>query len=109
MAACKNELLSGLPAGRQLAWLRRVARNKAVDRYRHTARLTMLPLEQAGETEDEGLTLEQYAERRETYQRLSQAFGKLSPLPKELIRLRYSPDLRPTPIAEMFDEHKGTE
>ena len=56
MAACKNEMLLGLPAGRQLAWLRRVARNKAVDRYRHTARLTMLPLEQARETGDEGLT-----------------------------------------------------
>ncbi len=56
MVACKNEMLSGVPAGRQLAWLRRVARNKAVDRYRHTARLTMLPLEQARETEDEGLT-----------------------------------------------------
>ncbi len=56
MAACNNEMLSGLPARRQLAWLRRVARNKAVDRYRHTARLTMLPLEQVRETEDEGLT-----------------------------------------------------
>src|SRR5260370_18718794 len=94
MAACKNELLSGLPAGRQLAWLRRVARNKAVDRYRHTARLTMLPLEQARETEDEGLTLEQHAERRETYQHLSQTLGQLSPIHTEIIRLRHVRALR---------------
>ncbi len=108
MAACKNEMLSELPAGRQLAWLRRVARNKAVDRYRHTARLTMLPLEQARETEDEGLTLEQHAERRETYERLSQAFGQLSPIQQELIRLRYGRDLRLTQIAEMFEKPEGT-
>ena len=59
MAAFNNEMLSGLPAGRQLAWLRRVARNKVVDRYRHAARLTMLPLEWAGRPDRRG-----YAARR---------------------------------------------
>src|SRR5581483_10790678 len=80
MAAFNNELLLGLPAGRQLAWLRHVARNKAVDRYRHAARLNMLPLDQASETEDEGLTPQQLAERQQSYECLSQAFGQLSPI-----------------------------
>jgi RNA polymerase sigma factor (sigma-70 family) len=68
----------------------------------------MLPLEQARETEDEGLTPEQHAERRETYERLSQAFGQLSPIQQELIRLRYCRDLRLTQIAEMFEKPEGT-
>lgn len=108
MAAFNNEMLSGLPAGRQLAWLRRVARNKVVDRYRHAARLTMLPLEQAIETEDEGLTPQQHAEQQQTYECLSQAFAQLSPIQQELIRLRYGRDLRLTQIAEMFEKPAGT-
>lgn len=108
MAAFNNEMLLRLPAERQQAWLRHVARNKAIDRYRHTARLTMLPLEQASETEDEGLTPQQHAEQRQTYECLSQAFGQLSPMQQELIRLRYGRDLRLTQIAEMFEKPAGT-
>ncbi len=108
MAAFNNETLSGLSAGRQLAWLRHVARNKVVDRYRHAARLIMLPLDQAIGTEDEGLTPQQYAEQRQTYECLSQAFAQLSPIQQELIRLRYGRDLRLTQIAEMFEKPAGT-
>lgn len=108
MAAFNNEMLLGLPAERQLAWLRRVARNKVVDRYRHAARLTMLPLDQARETEDEGLTPQQHAEQRQTYERLSQAFGQLSPIQQELIQLRYGRDLRLTQIAKRFEKPEGT-
>ena len=46
MAAHTNASLSTLSEERQLAWLRRVARNKVIDRYRHAALLTTLPLEQ---------------------------------------------------------------
>ncbi len=108
MAALKDDQLLQLPAGRQLAWLRRVAWNKVVDRYRHAALLTMLPLEQALETQDEGLTLEQQVEQRETYERLSQAFVQLSPAQRELIRLRYGHDLRLVQIAEIFGKPEGT-
>lgn len=52
MAALNSGTLASLPEEQQLAWLRRVARNKAIDRYRHTAVLAMLPLEQILETED---------------------------------------------------------
>ncbi len=47
LAALGNELLSSLPEESQLAWLRRVARNKVVDRYRHITLLTFLPRPQA--------------------------------------------------------------
>jgi DNA-directed RNA polymerase specialized sigma24 family protein len=58
MAALKYEMLANLPEERQLAWLRRVARNKVIDRYRHTALLTFLPLEQVAEMEDSQLSPE---------------------------------------------------
>ena len=108
MAAFNNETLSGLPARRQLAWLRHVAQNKVVDRYRHAAHLIMLPVDQAIGTEDEGLSPQQYAEQQQTYECLSQAFAQLSPIQQELIRLRYGRDLRLTQIAEMFEKPAGT-
>jgi len=45
VAALNNETFSSLSAERQLAWLRRVARNKVIDRYRHITLLTILPLQ----------------------------------------------------------------
>src|SRR5260370_1611873 len=48
-------MLEELPEERQLAWLRRVARNKVIDRYRHTTLLALLPLDQAAEMEDKHL------------------------------------------------------
>src|SRR5258708_37582249 len=48
LAAFNNEALSSLPAERQLAWLMRVTRNKLVDRHRHFALLTLVPIEQIG-------------------------------------------------------------
>lgn len=108
MAACNNEMLLRLPAGRQLAWLRHVARNKAIDRYRHTARLTLLPLDEAEDTEDEGLTPQEQAEQRQSYERLSQALAQLSPIQQELIRLRYGRDLRLNRIAQVLQKPEGT-
>ena len=61
LAAFKNESLARISAERQLAWLLRVARNKVVDRYRHLALHTLVPLDQAWSLEDRALTPEQYA------------------------------------------------
>src|SRR5437899_5103780 len=52
LAALQDKSLTNLPGGRQLAWLRRVARYKVIDRYRHVALLNLLPIEQALELED---------------------------------------------------------
>src|SRR5260370_6008121 len=56
LAAFNNEALTSPPAERQLAWLLRVTRNKMVDRYRHLALLTLVPVELAGEIEDGATT-----------------------------------------------------
>jgi RNA polymerase sigma factor (sigma-70 family) len=108
LAALTTDVFDGLSPKQQLAWLRRVARNKVVDRYRHTQALLMLPLELVRSKEDERLTLEQRAERRETYQHLAQAVRQLSPIQQELLKLRYGQELRLSKIAEIFEKPEGT-
>lgn len=104
LAAFKNDGLSRLPVARQLAWLMRVTRNKLVDRYRHHALLTLVPLELASEVEDGAPTPEQFAEQQESYERLYRALEQLSPLQRELIWLRHTKSLRFCEIACMFEK-----
>ena len=108
LAALNNELLAGLPAQEQLAWLRRVARNKVIDRYRHIALLALLPIEQAMETIDDALTPEQHAEQQERFAHLYQAIAHLPALQRELLRLRYREGLRFYEIAAMLEKPEGT-
>jgi RNA polymerase sigma factor (sigma-70 family) len=102
LIACNNQDLSRLPIGRQLAWLRRVTRNKLIDRQRHLALLTMVPIEQVGEFEDGSPSPEQYAEKQESYERLYRALEQLPPLQRELIRLRYTSNMSNGEIARML-------
>src|SRR5258708_10256006 len=60
LAAFQDESLSNLPAERQLAWLRRVAHNKVIDRYRHVFLLQFLPLEQTIDLAESALAPEPY-------------------------------------------------
>ncbi len=108
IAAFKYEMLADLPAERQLAWLRRVARNKVIDRYRHITLLALLPLEQAAGMEDNQLTPEQSVDRQENYMRLYQALRQLSPTQQELIQLRYGEGLRFAEIAGILAKPEGT-
>ena len=107
LAAFNNEALSSLPAERQLAWLMRVTRNKLVDRQRHLALLTLVPIELAREVEDDASTPEQYTEQQEMYERLYLALEQLSPLQQELIRLRYTNGLRVCEIAQILEKSEG--
>ncbi len=108
MAAFANETLLTLPASRQLAWLRRVARNKGIDHYRHAARLTLTSLDQASEAQDAHWTPQQRAERQQTYDSLARAIRQLPPVQQELLRLRYGQDLRMNQIAERLGQSEGT-
>src|SRR5215471_129522 len=102
LAAFKNAALLSLPADRQMGWLLHVTRNKLVDRHRHSALSTLVPLELASEVEDEAPTPEQYAEQQESYERLYSALGQLSALQRELIWLRHTKSLRFCDIACRF-------
>lgn len=108
IAAHNHVALSNLSAERQLGWLRRVARNKVIDRYRHAALLTLLPLEHIVETEDSALSPEQRAVQQENYQRLYSALEQLSPAQQQLIHLRYGNGLRLVAIANMLEKPEGS-
>lgn len=108
MAAHNHTELSGRGEEQQLAWLRRVARNKVIDRYRHAALLTMLPLEHVVEKEDGALTPEQRAVQQENYRRLYHALAQLSPAQQLLIHLRYGNGLRLVAIADMLEKPEGS-
>jgi RNA polymerase sigma-70 factor (ECF subfamily) len=99
LAAFKNEALFCLPVDRQLGWLLRVTRNKLVDRHRHYAVITLVPLELASDVADEAPTPELSAELQERYERLYRALDQLSSSQRELLWLRHSKSLRFCDIA----------
>ncbi len=107
LAAFNNEDLSSFPAERQLTWLMRVTKNKLVDRHRHLALLTMVPIELTQEFEDGSPTPEQYAEQQESYERLYRALEQLAPLQRELIRLRYTKNMSNFEIAGILGKTEG--
>jgi len=108
VAALKDKSLSNIPDGRQLAWLKSVARNKVIDRYRKGAMVNLQPIDQTLELEDTALTPEQYTEMKENYERLYQSIARLNPLQQELISLRYRNGLRFFEIAAILEKPEGT-
>lgn len=108
LRASQEAMLEEMPEERQLAWLRRVARNKVVDYYRHQRLISWLPLPQASELVDERLAPEERAEQQEAYTWLFLALKRLSPGQQELIRLRYGDELRLAEIAGIMGRPEGT-
>jgi RNA polymerase sigma factor (sigma-70 family) len=111
LAALSNTSLVELPAARQLAWLRHVARNKVIDHYRHGALFAMQPLEQVERVQqevDQRLSPDRQAEEQEKLTWLSQAIDQLPADQRELIRLRYVQELRLTQIAALMQKSEGT-
>jgi RNA polymerase sigma-70 factor (ECF subfamily) len=107
LAAFNNKDLASLSVERQSAWLLHVTRNKLVDRRRHLALLTMVPIELASEMEDTMPTPEQYVQQQESYARLSRALELLAPLQRELLRLRYARDMKNVAIAGILGKSEG--
>jgi len=108
IAALNHDNLMGLTTEQQLAWLRRVAHNKVVDRYRHLTHLTLVPLEQSMEFIDETLTPEQATERKEAYERLYTSLTLLSPIQQQLIQLRFGKGLSFAEIADVLRQTEGS-
>ena len=108
IAALNHDNLAGLTTEQQLAWLRRVAHNKVVDRYRRLAHMTLVPLEQSMEFIDDALTPEQMAERKEAYERLYSSLILLSPIQQQLIQLRFGQSLPFADIADILRQTEGS-
>lgn len=108
LVAFEQDNLSGMGEGEQLAWLRRIARNKLVDQYRSKIRHPLIALEQVAQVlfDDEARTPEQQVVQREAYERLHQAIRGLPSLHQQLLRLRYCDGLRFTEIAVLLNKRE---
>jgi RNA polymerase sigma factor (sigma-70 family) len=108
-AALEQGNLSSLTEQQQFAWLRRVAHNKLVDRYRRSVRLPVVPLEQVSEKVriEEGLTPEQMVLRREELERLYKAVSALSLPQQQILQLRLGKGLRFAEIAVLLNKREA--
>jgi RNA polymerase sigma-70 factor, ECF subfamily len=108
IGALEQKHLARLQEGEQLAWLRRVAHNKLIDRYRRATRHPIGRLDDLLERglADDAANPEQVMLRRETYTQLHQAVQTLSPLQQQLLRLRYGDGLRFTEIAVLLNKRE---
>ena len=107
-AALEQDNLSWLADKQHFVWLRRVAQNKLVDRYRHSTRFPVLPLEQVVETVriEEALSPEQVILRREELERLAIAVKQLPLLQQQILQLRLGDGLRFSEIAVLLNKHE---
>jgi RNA polymerase sigma-70 factor (ECF subfamily) len=108
--ALEYDQLAGLTPERQLAWLWRVTRNKAIDHYRRTARHPTLGLEQVegNLVDDEDGSPEHTALRQDEFQRLYASLQALTPLQRDVLRLRFADDLRCGEIALALGKKEST-
>jgi RNA polymerase sigma-70 factor, ECF subfamily len=109
LTALEHDNLSWLTDKQQFVWLRRVAHNKLVDRYRRSPRSTLVPLDQVVEAvyQEEALGPEQLAIRREELERLYEAVGALSLLEQQVLQLRFGDGLRFAEIAILLNKGEG--
>ncbi len=88
----------------QRAWLLAIARNKVVDHYRRSGRLSRVPLADVEESmyEAEEREPEQVLLRQEAYRQLQAHTRKLPNLQQEILQLRFGEGLRCAEIAQVI-------
>jgi RNA polymerase sigma factor (sigma-70 family) len=101
--------LARLSEQEQAAWLWRVARNKVVDAYRRSRLRQGMDLDLFADVmyAADDQAPEQVSLRREEYARLHAHLGKLPPIQREAVRLRFVNDLRCAEIAEVLGKREG--
>jgi RNA polymerase sigma factor (sigma-70 family) len=110
IAALEDQELLALSVEKQLAWLWRVVRNKAIDRYRRNARRPVLALEYVEDQlyADEDLAPELQALRQDEYRRLRATLESLTPLQQEVLYLRFADDLRCSEVAQILGKNESS-
>lgn len=106
----KGASIFALQEQEQLAWLRRVAYYKCVDRHRHQTRRPVVPLEETSEyrfQEEEDVGPEQSALRNEEYAWLHQGMSRLPLHYQTVLRLRFANGLRHTEIGRLLKKSDG--
>lgn len=106
--ALELDNLAWLEDGQRLAWLRRVAHNRLIDRYRRAARSPVVVLDEMVQMmlEDDTANPEQVMLQREMYAQLHKAIQALPQLQQRLLRLRYGDGLRFAEIAVVLNKRE---
>ncbi|EFH80980.1 RNA polymerase, sigma-24 subunit, ECF subfamily [Ktedonobacter racemifer DSM 44963] len=110
LVVIQNETPLRLGEKEQLTWLRRVARNKIIDRYRHLGRLpAFVSLEDFAETliHDDGQEPEVQVLRSVDHAQLRAYLSSLPQLHQEILRLRFADDLSTKAIAQRLAKSDG--
>ncbi len=108
MAALEHDNLSGLSSREQLAWLRRVAHNKLVDRVRHMTRHPSVAFDQIEESvhPDTMQDPEYAALQKEEYRQLHNAIRGLPLIQQQILHLRFGTGLRMFEIAALLNKRE---
>jgi RNA polymerase sigma factor (sigma-70 family) len=109
LAALEKQVWITWSDGEQLAWLRRIAYNKAVDYYRRANRRSSVALDRIASTlyEDEEQMPESVALRNEDYALLRAHLSNLSELQQEIVRLRFGEGLSLKEVALRLNKSDG--
>lgn len=110
VAAMESDILATLSEKQQIGWLRRVARNKAIDHYRRSVRRPAIPLEDTvmeALFDDVDLAPEQVAVRNEEVALLQTRIAELPVLQQQVLQLRFGDGLRCTEIATRMQRSEG--
>lgn len=109
IAAFEFDTLTQLSDGEQLAWLRRVARNKCIDVHRRAQRRQAVALESVASLlyEDEERAPEQLALRSEELALLRYHLAHLPRQQQTVVHLRFTAGLRCTEIASILNKSEG--
>jgi len=110
IAALENGQLCERKESVQLAWLRSVARNKLVDRYRSVSRRKTISFHDVVEPlyETEESSPEQSALKQEEADQVRQMLRSLPILQQQVLHLRFVYGLRSRDIASMVGKKDGT-
>jgi RNA polymerase sigma factor (sigma-70 family) len=108
-AALEYLQLATLTEEKQLAWLWRVVRHKTIDSYRRTTRRPTLAIEHVEDQlfSDEKYSPEQNALRHDEYDHLLTVMEELTPLQRDILRLRFANDLRCGEIAQALNKKES--
>ncbi len=106
LAAMENRVWMTWSDGEQLAWLRRIAYNKAVDYYRRTSHHPSVALEHVASMlcDNDEYMPEHVAVRNEDYALLRVHLSNLSEVQQEIVRLRFGYGLRSKEIAQRLNK-----
>lgn len=100
----ENKHVSRLRPEEQLAWLKKVARNKLIDTYRRAQHRSSVTLDSFADTLYDHDEPERVVLQREADALLHQHIRKLSPLQQQLLYLRYAHGMRSSEIGTLLNK-----